>query len=98
MKRQRILSVTKDDLDITDIRGSGPGGQHRNKSYTGVRIKHRDSGAVGEATDSRSHETNRSQAFLRMTETPEFKVWLDLAIYPEKLLIEKRVGDDWVRI
>jgi protein subunit release factor B len=96
MKRRETI-VSKNDLVIEDTRGSGPGGQHRNKSHTGVRITHPASGAVGEATDSKSHETNKRAAFRRMTETTEFQVWLDIQLHPEHLKIEKRVGGQWVQ-
>jgi protein subunit release factor B len=88
--------VSKEDLDISHIRGSGPGGQHRNKTSTGVRIVHRASGAIGEATDSKSQEENKRAAFRRMAETPEFKVWMDLQLHPELLRIETRRAGEWV--
>ena len=50
--RELLFVVTKNDFEERAIRGSGPGGQHRNKTSTGIRLKHRASGAVGEATDS----------------------------------------------
>lgn len=59
------------------IRGSGPGGQHRNKNSTGVRLTHRASGARGEATDSKSQEQNKANAFKRLRETPEWKRWFN---------------------
>lgn len=96
MKKRETL-VCKDDLIIQATRGSGPGGQHRNKTSTGARITHPASGAVGEATDSKSHETNRRAAFRRMIETTEFQVWMDLQIHPERLKIEKRVAGEWVQ-
>lgn len=96
--KQKINLVNKDDLIVEDIRGSGPGGQHRNKSYTGVRITHPSSGAIGEATDSRSHETNKRNAFRRMYETLEFQIWMDLQIHPERLKVEYRTGGEWMRV
>jgi protein subunit release factor A len=91
----RINLITKKDLVIEPTRGSGPGGQHRNKNFTGVRITHPPSGAIGEATDSKSQETNKRNAFLRMVDTLEFKVWMDLQLHPEHLKIEVRKGDNW---
>lgn len=44
--------------DVTPVRGSGPGGQHRNKNYTGVRLLHRPSGIVVTATRNRSYTRN----------------------------------------
>ena len=75
MTRELLFKVTKADFDETHIRGSGPGGQHRNKTSTGVRLVHRDSGAVGQATDSKSQSANRKAAFRRLRETQEWKLW-----------------------
>lgn len=79
MSRELLLRITRKDFDITDIRGSGPGGQHRNKTSTGIRMRHRASGAVGEATDSRSQLDNKATAFRRCIETKVFKTWLRIA-------------------
>lgn len=73
-----LFSVTRDDCDWSTFKGSGPGGQHRNKVETAVRCVHRASGAVGQASDDRSQYTNRQLAFHRMAETKEFQLWLKL--------------------
>ncbi len=52
--------------EIEQIRGSGPGGQHRNKAYTGVRLTHPPSGVVVTATERRSYPQNRAIAFERL--------------------------------
>ena len=78
--RELLFSVTKKDLDITAIRGSGPGGQHRNKVSTGIRIVHRASGAVAEASDDKSSLINKSAAFKKLLETPKFKIWMKIAL------------------
>lgn len=75
--RELLFRVTKGDFTETHIRGSGPGGQHRNKTSTGVRLTHRASGAVGEATDSRSQSDNRTAAFQRLRATSEWRVWFN---------------------
>lgn len=49
------------------VRDSGPGGQHRNKRYTGVRLVHEPTGTVVMATERRSQSMNRELAFERMT-------------------------------
>jgi protein subunit release factor B len=44
----------------------GPGGQHRNKVETGVRLTHRPSGISVIATERRSQHANREMAYERM--------------------------------
>lgn len=71
--REKILSVTLKDCDVQTKRGSGKGGQNRNKRDTAVRIVHRASGAVGESQEQRSQLQNKRAAFLRMAQTPVFQ-------------------------
>ncbi len=54
------------DCDVDYFIASGPGGQHRNKVETGVRLTHRPSGTVVTATERRSQHANREAAFARM--------------------------------
>ena len=56
------------DTDIEFIRDSGPGGQHRNKVETGVRLRHRPSGVVVKEARRRSQARNREAAFTRLRE------------------------------
>jgi|SRR5581483_6603836 len=74
--RKPNITVTKKDLVVETFRAGGPGGQHQNKTETGVRVTHPPSGAVGEARDSRSQADNKKAAFLRMTEDPKFQLWI----------------------
>ena len=48
------------------VRAGGPGGQHRNKTETGVRVFHRPSGITVTATERRSQARNRELAFRRL--------------------------------
>ena len=56
------------DIRIDYFRGSGPGGQHRNTSETGVRIIHLPTGMVVTATESRSRHQNLQKAMARLEE------------------------------
>lgn len=59
------------DCDIEFVVASGPGGQHRNKVETGVRLTHRPTGIIVTATERRSQHANREAAFERMAERIE---------------------------
>jgi protein subunit release factor A len=47
---------------------SGPGGQHRNKTESGVRLTHRPTGVTVSATERRSQSQNRGAALARLRE------------------------------
>ncbi|QDU67803.1 peptide chain release factor family protein [Engelhardtia mirabilis] len=59
------------DCDISFLRGSGPGGQHRNKTETAVRLTHRPTGISVVAQENRSQHRNREAAFERLIEKLE---------------------------
>ncbi|MEM8885811.1 MAG: peptide chain release factor-like protein [Planctomycetota bacterium] len=54
------------DVVITFLRAGGPGGQHRNKTETGVRLRHVPSGIVVTATERRTRRQNLEMAFERL--------------------------------
>lgn len=56
------------DCEQDTYRVSGPGGQHRNKVSSGVRLRHRLTGLVVTATERRSQHENRAQALHRLRE------------------------------
>ena len=76
--RELLFSVTASDCDFQAFKGSGPGGQHRNKVATAIRCTHRDSGAVGVASDDKSQHRNKRVAFRRMAESKTFRDWANL--------------------
>lgn len=65
-----ILNVNRDrierDTEIEFFKGSGPGGQHRNKRETGVRLRHVPTGIVIQTDERRSQSGNREIAFQRL--------------------------------
>jgi peptide chain release factor 1 len=80
MKKTKMFSVTAADCRWDVFRGSGNGGQKKQKTSSGVRCVHEPSGAEGKATDSRDQRVNRETAFERMVATAEFQSWLKLKI------------------
>lgn len=70
-----LFSVTANDCRWDYFRGTGKGGQKRNKTSSGVRCTHKDSGAVGVSDDTRSQHQNKRIAFQRMAETAAFNAW-----------------------
>lgn len=74
-KKTLLFSVTKKDFKIDTFRAGGKGGQNQNKTESGVRCTHIESGAVGEARDCRDQVTNKANAFKRCVESKTFKAW-----------------------
>ena len=75
MGKELLFSITKKDLDVQAFCSGGPGGQHQNKTESGVRIIHRESGAVGESRSERSQHANKKLALQRLVASAKFKVW-----------------------
>jgi len=56
----------KKEFEIQHVKGSGPGGQHRNKRQTGILIKHVPTGITVRSTERRSQRQNLSEALDRL--------------------------------
>lgn len=54
------------EVVVETFRAGGPGGQHRNKTDSAVRLRHLPSGVSVIAADSRSQHRNRETAFARL--------------------------------
>ncbi|NQU48724.1 MAG: peptide chain release factor-like protein [Planctomycetes bacterium] len=67
------------DCRRENTRGSGPGGQHRNRVATAVRITHMPTGIMGQAYERRSQKDNARVAIfrLRLNIALEFRKPLD---------------------
>lgn len=74
-EKKLLFSVTKDDCEWSYTKGTGKGGQARNKTSSAVHCKHPPSGAHGYSEDTRSQLDNKRTAFERMANTKEFKKW-----------------------
>lgn len=80
MKKKRWFSITAKDCDFKFYRGSGKGGQNRNKRDSACRCSHNASGAVATAEEHKEQKQNKRAAFKRMVESKEFQSWLKLKI------------------
>ncbi len=56
---EKEINIRKDDIRMDVFRSSGAGGQHVNRTESGVRLTHIPTGIVAESTDSRSQHKNR---------------------------------------
>ena len=85
LELRRTYTLPEDDetlqkeCDVVPFRASGPGGQHRNKTLTAVRLIHRPSGVVVIGRRERSLTRNLQDAVAR------------LRLKLEKLLVEPKV-------
>lgn len=59
--------LPRNEIEETFYRGTGPGGQNKNKVETGVRLRHRKSGLLVEICTERSQKANRDSAWSIMT-------------------------------
>ena len=67
MDRERL----ERECEMEFLVAGGPGGQHRNKVETGVRLRHLPTGLVVTAKERRSQSANREAAYKRMAEKLE---------------------------
>lgn len=78
MKKELLFSLNKNDFNVQYFRGSGKGGQKKQKTSSACRIVHIISGATGISQDSRSQLQNRTLAFQRCINSQKFQTWFKL--------------------
>ncbi len=93
--KELLFTLTKKDFDVQTFRSGGKGGQHQNKVESGVRIIHRDSGAVGESRTDKSQHRNKRLALERLVKSGKFKIWQARKVHEltSGKTIEQRVED-----
>lgn len=71
IKCQEITMPNKIEINVNDVivqtfKSSGPGGQHRNKVETAIRIIHKPSGINVTASDGKSQSQNKKKAWKKL--------------------------------
>jgi len=62
-KKEAVVSIRQKDLRFAFFRGRGPGGQHKNKTDSAVRLTHLPTGIVVIAQYGRKQGRNKEMAF-----------------------------------
>jgi hypothetical protein len=75
---EKLLS----ECAVETYRASGPGGQHRNKTESAVRLTHRPTGVVVTATERRSQHENRHRALARLRKAIALQVREPIGTFP----------------
>jgi hypothetical protein len=78
--------------DVERLRRSGPGGQHRNKVETAVRLKHRPTGVTAMAAERRSQAANLAQALKRLRINLALQVRTARTGVPSALWASRSIG------
>ena len=65
-RRGQTTLCNPDEIRVDTFKASGPGGQHRNKRETAVRVRHLPTGITVLATEHRSQARNKALALRRL--------------------------------
>jgi len=72
------FSVSISDCREEHYRGSGNGGQKKQKTSSGVRLTHEPSGVQVECEAQRSQHQNRVEALHKLANHPKFRAWCSM--------------------
>lgn len=66
--KEVIARYTRKDFRVDTFRAGGKGGQHQNKTNSGVRITHLPSGLSSECREYKEQPKNKKEAFRKLSE------------------------------
>jgi protein subunit release factor A len=75
LTRKLLFSVTANDCKWSYTKGTGNGGQKKQKTSSAVHCIHEPSGAHAFSQETRSQPKNKEIAFRKMCETHAFQTW-----------------------
>lgn len=75
-ERKILTLIPGKDFFLQATKGSGPGGQNRNKNSTAIILTHPASGVVIRASEHKSQLQNKKAALKRLIQSDRFKIWL----------------------
>lgn len=75
MGKKLLFSVSVKDCEMQVFRGSGNGGQKKQKTSSGVRLIHHPSGARAESEEHREQFLNKKEAWNKLIQSKQFKTW-----------------------
>lgn len=90
-----MSQINKKLIKISFLKGSGPGGQNRNKRMSGVRVEHLPTGIKVMATERRSQSQNLATALERLQHKIDrylFKPKTRKKSTPSKKTVENRIS------
>lgn len=82
------IEIKRDDVERQTFRSGGPGGQHQNKTESGVRLIHKPTGVVAESRSERSQHKNEDMCW-KMLKAKLFK----LEEQKQKAQVEKQYDE-----
>lgn len=101
MNKEPMLSITAKDFEWSYTKGTGAGGQKRNKTSSAVHCLHRLSGAHGYSEASRSQADNKQDAWNKCINDKQFKSWLHretMRRTGQELEIERKVEEEMRKV
>lgn len=100
--KQKLLSLNKNDFILDFYRGTGNGGQKKNKTSSACRITHKETGLQACCEEYREQSRNKVKAFGKLVNSKEFQLWLKRKSYEVAGMlktheqIEKEV-EEWMK-